>query len=129
VFFKKKKDITLTDEYKESVRLEEEKLAEIEELNYRIAELERTTKNLAIDTGAMDSVWNVAEQAITCCREIGYGCNEDDKITNRTIIEKGIDFLNEQKGRLTVNNSLYTYIDNQLNRLLSEKKKWGIDLL
>lgn len=129
MFFKKKIPLEETDEYKESVRLEQEKLAEIEKLTTKIEQLEKDTKNLEIDTGVMDSIWTIAENGVTCCRYIGFGCSEDDKIIHRTTIEKCIDFLQDRKGRLKFNSKVSAYIDNQLNRLVTEKKRWGIDLL
>jgi alpha-D-ribose 1-methylphosphonate 5-triphosphate diphosphatase PhnM len=125
--FFRKKPLEETDEFKQSVLLEQQKKAEIDILSAKIKELDKETKNLEMDTGVMDTMWNIAESGITCCRAIGLGCDENDKIIHRTTIEKCIDFLEDRKGRLKVNHRISTYIDTQLNRLISEKKKWGIE--
>lgn len=124
--FFNKKPITETEEFKKSVELENQKKLEIEKLTAGIKKLEEDSKQISIDTGVMDSIWNVTQEAITCCRYIQYGCDENERIVNLATIHTNLEFLTDRKERSNVNNRIATYVDKQIARLETEKKKCGI---
>ena len=124
MFFKKKSK--LTEEYIKSVKLEAEKKKQIEKLDIEIEELERETRKLALNTVITDSIWTVTDGGVTCCRYIGYGCDENEKIIHMTTIESTIDFLQDRINRTKKGNKIHMYCREQLARLKTEKKRWGI---